>query len=171
MSDEIKNGKSNAQINPEKHSIWPRLGVYTLIVAAVGLAFQMTMTSKTAKIDLLQYKLDECKDSLSLAQTRLASLGYATESESTVVLCPKDAATFFDGGIVVVFYGMEGPDPGYPGFQISDITTGKKDWFIAEAEGYFFEFKHGEEKCVLYFLGFEKKRSEDCARISVGKKQ
>jgi hypothetical protein len=177
MSDKPEIVDNNDALEPRKRSILPWIGAVGGVLGAVVLAwwvgYQVGKDVGSEDIKRLNRELNNCeKQSYSLGVER-DSLRRSSKPD-TSLLCSDDADVFFDGGIIVTLHRVRvsGPfDERWAYLQVSDIGSGKDTYFSTSGKERSYEFEHNDQKCILYFLGFEEIKGDTCVRISVRRKE
>ena len=179
MSNRKERGKMSFKRLLNEHptiTILGILGVWsTILISGFTLWFHGAVASRDGIINYLREKLADCQQDMEPLKSERDSLrrivGFKQDQYvlAPTVFCSKRSEPILNGEIVIALDGIA-IFQDIAAFTISNIITKEKQKFRAP-ENHCLEFEHRDQTYVIYFLGFEKKEKEDCAKISVRKKQ
>jgi|GEM_PF-1481147 len=165
MSNDSEKSRKSIWAYLKQNPIVPVLGS---LVAVVGLLFHMTVSSKDAKIELLEAQLNECEKEHRSLEAERDSFDFAAKGDSAVI-CPGDMETFFDETITITLVRARKAGETWEHsaeFLIVDVVT-EQEWAFTAGRERSFKFWIGENEYVLHFSGFKMEGAENCARIRV----
>jgi hypothetical protein len=174
LPDEPEIVDNQNALKPKKRLILPWIGAIGGVLGAVVLAwwvgYQVGKDVSTGEISRLQGKLNDCEKERHASRIRLDALD-ALEKPDTSLLCPTDADYFLNGQIVVQLQSITSYHNEQPRakFFIEYPGTPWADTFSTSGDFRVYEFSYGGSSYGLYFLGYETRETETCARIMVKK--
>jgi hypothetical protein len=144
--------------------------ILVAVAALLGLGYQIGRVVSSERIDNLEDDLSHCETSRDSLGRELESL-QAIQKPDTSLLCVNDADHFLDGHIVVHLQSITSHYNEQPRaqFVIEYAGTIWADTFTTSGQLRVHEFLYKRNSYGLYFLGYETKGLDVCARIMVKK--